>query len=259
MAPWQVGITIFFFLHFRYLILSAGAFYFFWVFRHERYSRRRIQADFPPAAALWREIRWSSMTFLVFAIGAWVIAREAQVGRTQLYFSINERGVAYASLSFVGLIFAHDTYFYWLHRLIHLPGLYRYVHRVHHLSTNPSPFAAFMFHPFEAVLEGGFVVVMVYILPLHPYVLNAFLLSSHLVNVVGHLGYEFYSDAFGTHPLLKLFNTSTHHNLHHTHFNSNFGLYFNFWDRWMGTNHPRYFETFLAIRGRAQSKSIVSD
>lgn len=32
----------------------------------------------------------------------------------------------------------------------------------------------------------------------------------------------------------------THHDMHHTSGNSNFGLYFTWWDRMMGTEHPQY-------------------
>ena len=56
------------------------------------------------------------------------------------------------------MILLHDTYFYWAHRAMHHPKIYRHVHLVHHLSQNPSPWAAFAFHPFEAVIEAGIVV-----------------------------------------------------------------------------------------------------
>jgi sterol desaturase/sphingolipid hydroxylase (fatty acid hydroxylase superfamily) len=32
-----------------------------------------------------------------------------------------------------------------------------------------------------------------------------------------------------------LFNTVTHHDAHHTNTQVNFGVFFNVWDRWMGT------------------------
>lgn len=48
-------------------------------------------------------------------------------------------------------------------------------------------------------------------------------------------------------------NTSTHHNLHHQQGNYNFGLYFNFWDRMMGTNHPQYAETFDQVKSHSQN------
>lgn len=41
-------------------------------------------------------------------------------------------------------------------------------------------------------------------------------------------------------PLLDFLTTSTHHDLHHATARWNYGLYFTWWDRWMGTEHPDY-------------------
>ena len=35
-------------------------------------------------------------------------------------------------------------------------------------------------------------------------------------------------------------NTTTHHDLHHQTGRYNFGLYFTWWDRACGTEHPQY-------------------
>ena len=34
----------------------------------------------------------------------------------------------------------------------------------------------------------------------------------------------------------------------------NFGLYFTWWDRWMGTEHPRYHERFESVASRADAQ-----
>jgi sterol desaturase/sphingolipid hydroxylase (fatty acid hydroxylase superfamily) len=39
---------------------------------------------------------------------------------------------------------------------------------------------------------------------------------------------------------LDLMTTTTHHDMHHQQFNGNYGLYFTWWDRWMGTEFPEY-------------------
>ncbi len=41
-----------------------------------------------------------------------------------------------------------------------------------------------------------------------------------------------------------MLNSVTHHALHHEKFRANFGLYFNVWDRLMGTNHRDYEHRF---------------
>jgi Delta7-sterol 5-desaturase len=52
--------------------------------------------------------------------------------------------------------------------------------------------------------------------------------------------------------VLKWISTTTHHDLHHAgSFNHNFGFYFTWWDKMMGTEHPDYVATFDRVTGRA--------
>ena len=52
------------------------------------------------------------------------------------------------------------------------------------------------------------------------------------------------------HPLFKWLNTSTNHNMHHKYVTCNYGLYFNFWDRVMNTNHVKYQATYEEVTAR---------
>jgi sterol desaturase/sphingolipid hydroxylase (fatty acid hydroxylase superfamily) len=63
-------------------------------------------------------------------------------------------------------------------------------------------------------------------------------------NAWGHSGHEFRpAKADGT-PWFDGFTTTSHHDLHHTDVKGNYGLYFTFWDRFMGTEHPDYHDRF---------------
>ncbi|MBI5277215.1 MAG: sterol desaturase family protein [Burkholderiales bacterium] len=44
--------------------------------------------------------------------------------------------------------------------------------------------------------------------------------------------------------------TTLHHEMHHAYGRHNFGLYFTWWDRWCGTEHPEY---------RARLAKLVAD
>ncbi len=70
------------------------------------------------------------------------------------------------------------------------------------------------------------------------------------MNVLGHLGFELYPSGSTKHWLGRWNNTSTHHNMHHKYTRCNYGLYFNWWDTLMGTNHARYEEQFEQVAGR---------
>jgi ring-1,2-phenylacetyl-CoA epoxidase subunit PaaE len=123
---------------------------------------------------------------------------------------------------------------------MHHPRLYKFFHRVHHESTDPSPLTAFAFHPSEAVVEQLMHVVLPFLLPLNFGVIIAWQIFSMLNNVLAHLGYEVYPKGWVKLPLLQYKTASTHHNMHHQLFNGNYALYFTWWDKWMGTGFKDY-------------------
>jgi sterol desaturase/sphingolipid hydroxylase (fatty acid hydroxylase superfamily) len=134
------------------------------------------------------------------------------------------------------MVLMHDTYFYWTHRLMHIPWLFRWIHATHHRSTNPTPWAAFSFHPGEAIIEAGIIVLIVITIPCHPWAIGVFLLYMTTITVMGHLGYEIFPSRFRKSSIGQLQNTATNHDVHHRHSRYNYGLYFTFWDRLMGTH-----------------------
>jgi sterol desaturase/sphingolipid hydroxylase (fatty acid hydroxylase superfamily) len=120
------------------------------------------------------------------------------------------------------------------------------------MSTNPTPWAAFAFHPLEAIVEVGIVPIMMFLMPLHPLALLVWVLYQTGMNVLGHLGFEIFPAGFTEGFISKFSNTSTHHNMHHKYVTSNYGLYFNIWDRILGTNHPEYTQQFEMVKERGK-------
>jgi sterol desaturase/sphingolipid hydroxylase (fatty acid hydroxylase superfamily) len=106
------------------------------------------------------------------------------------------------------------------------------------------------FHPVEAVFEAGILIILPFLFPIHPLAIGLFLLLMMIYNVYGHLGYELYPKGFSRTRIGKWINTSVNHNLHHQYFTGNYGLYFLWWDRWMGTLRDDYDEQFEAVKGR---------
>lgn len=180
------------------------------------------------------------VTILVFTAAGWVVFHPAVRPHTLFYFDIGERGWLYFSLSIPLSILVHDAYFYWTHRLMHWRPLYRIAHATHHRSTNPSPRAAFTFHPVEAVIEAGIILVFAFALPLHLYAFLAFLFFMTFFNVYGHLGYEFFPKRLTESPFGRRLNTSTNHNMHLRRFDGNYAIYFRFWGVWMNTTQEQY-------------------
>ena len=69
-----------------------------------------------------------------------------------------------------------------------------------------------------------------------------------IINVYGHLGYEIAPKAFRNSVFFQFFNTSVHHNMHHSRFNGNYGLYFRVWDKLMKTEITDYEKQFDSIQ-----------
>lgn len=252
----ESGITLYVVQVLRYVIIAGGAFLAFYVIWKKKFAFKRIRSRFPSAKKMATEVYYSFLTFGIFSLMGMFILYLDKKGFTLLYHDISNYGWFYFIASILIMLLLHDTYFYWTHRLMHHPAIFRHVHRVHHLSVNPTPLASFSFHPFEAVIESGILLIIVFVMPAHPLAIFFFLLIMTIINVLGHLGYEFYPSGFLKHPLGRLNNTSVHHNMHHQYFNCNYGLYFNWWDRLMGTNHPDYYATFAKIANRKSCNDV---
>jgi sterol desaturase/sphingolipid hydroxylase (fatty acid hydroxylase superfamily) len=234
----------------RYLGVAAIFFIIFYVFLKKKISFKKIQKKFPGNNDYQREIFYSFISVLFFAGTSSPFFVEPFNQYSNLYFDFGERPIWYYILCFPIMTILHDTYFYWMHRAIHHPKIFKTVHLLHHKSTNPSPWAAYSFHPIEGFLESLIFPIIILILPVHISALGLFFLFQIIYNVYGHLGYELYPKGFHKHWFGKWINTSVHHNLHHKYFDNAYGLYFTFWDRMMGTMAPQYDEVYEEVKSR---------
>lgn len=247
-------VLVFFVIFMRYLTLAGLVFLLAYVWRRREWFFWKIQQKFPSNARIRSEILHSTLTCAIFASMAFVVFYLRRQGYGAMYYNVAERGWLYYFGSIALMVVVHDTYFYWIHRLMHHPRLFRLVHLEHHKSTNPTPFTAFSFHPLESVVEFGVVPLFVLLIPVHVSAFFIFTVWSMVFNVLGHSGYEFSPTGFTRNRFFKWFNTPTHHNMHHTLSACNYSLYFNFWDRIMGTNHPEYDHEFESIKSRTQEQ-----
>lgn len=240
----------------QYYIFAGSVFLVFYVLLKRRVNWRKIQPKFPAAKDYRREIFFSSISIVIFTLPPFILLENQSLRiHTTFYKDISEHGRVYFWAAFPLMLVMHDTYFYWMHRLIHHPKLFRLFHLVHHRSVNPTPWAAYSFHPLEAVTETFIYIIFLFTIPVTLWHLFFFFLVSLSINVYGHLGYELLPPAFSRRPIGRWINTSVGHNLHHHHFKGNYGLYFLFWDRVMGTIRPDYDEAFLQATTKPKKDS----
>ncbi len=234
----------------RYLIFAGAAWLLGYVLFRRRWLHCKVIPHFPRSSDVWREIRHSASTLVMFGVVGAATAWLARHGWTQFYWRIGKHGWGWFVLSIVGAIVLHDTYFYWTHRLMHHRLLFRAFHRTHHLSLNPTPWAAYAFSPLEAVVEAGILPLAVMTMPMHPLAFFIFMFWQISFNVLGHTGYEFHPRWLMETWLGRVLNTPTNHVMHHESMRGNYGLYFNVWDRLMGTNHAAYEARFREVTSR---------
>jgi len=235
----------------RYFLFTGLAFSIFYVIFKRKFISVKIQKIFPKRKDYQREIGYSFFTMFIFSLYAILVFKSPLRNFTLIYNDLRDYSVLYFFLSIPLALIIHDTYFYWMHRLMHHRKLFKYFHLVHHKSTNPSPWASYSFHPLEALAEGAIILIVVFIIPMNPIAIGLFLILMLIYNVYGHLGFEIFPNWLLKTKLGKWFNTSTNHNMHHKYFKDNYGLYFRFWDELMKTTHPMYNETLHKIKNKA--------
>jgi len=251
--PWGQALFVFILSSVRYIIIGGLAFLFFYVIFRKRKLFAKIQQRWPSGSDYRREISYSFITFLIFAITPLVLSNASIKPYTSIYTDIHKHGMLYFWLVFPLMLIVHDAYFYWAHRLMHHPKLFSFFHVVHHKSTNPSPWASFAFQPTEAFIESAIIYIFAFSFPVHFIHLFSFLIFMTLYNVYGHLGFELFPAGFNKNRFFKWFNTSVNHNMHHQYFKGNYGLYFTWWDRLMNTLHKDYDTRFDEVTRETQN------
>ena len=213
----------------RYLITS-GAFAF-------ATSRVRPGLYAGMAPQIRREIGWSLASAAIYGVPAGVVAWGwQQRGWTQIYSDPGAWPLWVMPLSLLAFLLLHDTWFYWTHRLMHVPRWFRLAHAVHHDSRPPTAWAAMSFHPIEAVTGAIVIPALVFLIPIHVGVLGLVLTIMTLMGVTNHMGWELFPRWLVHSAAGKWLITATHHQRHHDEYLCNFGLYFRLWDHWCGTD-----------------------
>jgi len=246
---WDIGER---WLHFgrvdltRYVIFAVGVWLVLWVALRVPMQGRKIRDASPPARQMVLEFLFSLRSIALFSTVGFCLFMAEQVGYLPGPALAATWGWPWFAISLVLMIVVHDTYFYWTHRLIHHPRLFRRVHLRHHRSNNPSPFTAYSFDFSEALVNVSFVPIWMVLVPTDWPVTGFFMLHQIARNTLQHSGYEIMPARRDGRPMFDWLTSVTHHDLHHAEAGWNYGLWFTWWDRLMGTEHPDYHARFAA-------------
>ena len=213
----------------RYLAVSGGF--------HLLTNRRHPGLHSERHDQIRQEIRWSLLSAVIYGAPAGLLAWGWQErGWTRIYSNPGDYPLWWLLLSVLIYLLLHDTWFYWTHRWMHRPHIYKAAHAVHHASRNPTAWTAMSFHPLESITGAVLIPALVLLIPIHYGALLAVLTVMTIMGVTNHMGWEIFPRWLVRGPAGKWLITASHHQRHHEKYLCNFGLYFRFWDRLCGTD-----------------------
>jgi len=186
-------------------------------------------------AGLGRQIRmelgWSLVSCVISGVPAGIIAWGWQSrGWTRIYSDPRAYPLWWIPVSLVIYLALHDTWFYWAHRWMHRPAVFRRVHAIHHASRPPTAWAAMNFHPVEAAVIGLFIPALVFVIPIQAGMLATVLVIMTVMGVTNHMGWEMFPRSLVHSRAGNWLITASHHSRHHEQYLCNYGLYFRLWD-----------------------------
>lgn len=164
-------------------------------------------------------IKTSMTNVLLSSLGVYVVYPYINISN-HYHSIINE------CLKFSGMLLLSDMMFYFTHRLMHLPQLYKFVHKKHHQHIHTNVWSSFYFSKSE-LLSTWLFVLMLPIVPFNPhyFTFGSYLTFVMLSLVKSHSGIN-----------IKNTYTSKYHDIHHLKFNVNYGTQLKVWDNLFGTS-----------------------
>lgn len=160
-------------------------------------------------------------------------------GYSKLYYEVQGVfGWLFVLLSALTFLMFTDCLIYWIHRGLHSPLVYPWLHKPHHKWKIPSPFASHAFHPIDGFLQSVPYHIYPFLFPLNKILYLILFVFVNVWTVSIHDGDYRVPDT-----LKPFINGSAHHTDHHLFYNYNYGQFFTLWDRIGGSfKNPSAYE-----------------
>lgn len=126
-----------------YLIGSFVVYHTMWdkrLLRHPHFLKNQMRLEIKQGVSAIPVIAILTAPFFVAEVRGW----------SKLYdFSSEAPFPGYTWLQYPLFVCFTDCGIYWIHRWLHIPSVYRYLHKPHHKWVVPTPFASYAFHPVD--------------------------------------------------------------------------------------------------------------
>lgn len=223
----------------KYFVFCGISYLIFYIWFPGKFEHLKIQKKPRPSMAIKKEVIYSVISISIQAVMIFGIAFGAENGIFKVTRGLDSLSTGQQLLAFGFYFLVYDTYFYFSHALLHRPWFYKHIHKIHHLSLNPNPWSSYSFHPIEAIVNFAYVYFIVLVMPMTWELLWFIFILSDFGNIGGHLGFELLPKKLLRSRFGRWITTPTHHNLHHQAPGTNYGLYWNGWDKILKTLNPK--------------------
>jgi len=176
----------------RYVIVSLIFHFVFRVILKDRFRARVISDELRKKGQSRSEIKWSALTSVIFTLSGVLLVWMFENNQTSVYTDPFEKGIWYIPFSIFIAMLIHEAYYYFLHRWMHNPKIFRLFHYVHHESIITSPWTAFSFHPIESVLQAIIIPLIIIFIPMHFSAILFLLTLMTVTETINHVHIDIY-------------------------------------------------------------------
>lgn len=237
--------------------------------RHPRFLANQIKLEINQGISAIPTITLLTVPFFIAEIRGW----------SKLYdFTSESPFWGYTLLQYPLFICFTDSGIYWIHRGLHHPLVYRWLHKPHHKWAVPTPFASYAFHPLDGWSQSLPYHIFPMIFPLQKIAyLGLFVFVTMWTVLIrecyvcGYILFEAmdrktrrksmltlnFSDDAEYLPTSEIINGASCHTMHHLYFNYNYGQFTTAWDRLGGTYRKPKGDPFMEANqkdGKIESK-----
>lgn len=224
-----------------YALLSGASYLYFFVLKRDLY----VPDYRPDPASMLQSVKWAFYSVAGNAVLMLPVEVAILRGKSQLYYSVDERGWPYLFATVLAELAVSETLIYWIHRGLHQRFFYRTLHKSHHQFRVPTPLASLAFNPLDSFAQAAPHHLCAFLFPLNGWVYHGYVAMVMVWAVLIHDRICFVP--FG------IVNHTGCHTAHHWYNKFNFGQFFTFWDRLCGTyKDPRELpaQFFASMPGR---------
>lgn len=250
---WAINMTL--------MIVIAGGLHWYFYIKKEQGKRLKFdRRDQAKGSRLWRfadqvqdNVFWSLTSGVAQLTAFQVLIMWMMANGYAPIISFTENPIWFV-LALMLLPIWSAFHFYWVHRLLHIPFIYKHVHSLHHRNVNIGPWSGISMHPAEHLLYFSSLMIH-FVIPTHPIHLFFHVIYEGPGAAMSHTGYE---------DLLikdkrRLALGTFYHQLHHRYYECNYGNQEMPWDRWFGTFHNGTDEGTVATKERRRQMYFSSE